>query len=178
MSAPLDEGDALEATPLGDPGLAYGRTAAAMDAALEVAARAGAEHGDVPVGAAVFRSDTGAVVAVAANARERLGDPTAHAEILAVREASAALGSWRLDGCSIAVTLEPCPMCAGALVLARIDHLYLGAPDPKAGACGSLYNVVDDPRLNHTVQVTRGVRAAECAAVLVEFFAQKRRDAP
>lgn len=145
----------------------------AMTAAL-AAARAAATSGEVPVGAAVFSLEDGVVVAVAANERERRNDPTAHAEILALRAAAAALGTWRLGRHGIAVTLEPCAMCAGALVSARIDHLCFGADDPKAGACGSLYQICDDPRLNHRVEVTRGIRTDECAALLAGFFAEKR----
>src|SRR5262245_57273791 len=124
-----------------------------MRAALSAAARC-AEAQDVPVGAVVARE--GRILAAAGNARERLGDPTAHAEILALREASAAIGSWRLDGCSLYVTLEPCAMCAGALVLARLDRLVFGADDPKAGFAGSLGNLASDPRLNHRIQVESG----------------------
>ncbi|MBX7161145.1 MAG: nucleoside deaminase [Acidimicrobiia bacterium] len=148
-----------------------------MDAALD-AAREAAAAGDVPVGAAVFALATGDLVAVAANERERRADPTAHAEIVAIREAARVLGRWRLDGHALAVTLEPCTMCAGALVAARVEHLYFGAADPKAGACGSLYQVCDDPRLNHRVDVTWGVREPECAALLSAFFAERRRAGP
>src|SRR5438128_7856496 len=116
------------------------------------------ESGDVPVGAVVARG--GEVLQSSGNARERLQDPTAHAEILALRAASVALGSWRLDGCTLFVTLEPCAMCAGALVLARIDGLVFGAADPKAGFAGSLGDLVRDPRLNHRVEVRSGVLAA------------------
>ena len=130
------------------------------------------EAGDVPVGAVVSRGDD--VVAVAGNGRERLGDPTAHAEILALREAALATGSWRLDGCALTVTLEPCAMCAGAAVLARVDRLVFGAPDPKAGFAGSLGDLVRDPRLNHRVQVTGGVLGDECAEVLRAFFRERR----
>lgn len=149
----------------------------AMTAALD-AAREAAIRGEVPVGAAVFSLETGAVVAAAGNEREHRGDPTAHAEILALRAAAAALGTWRLGGHGMAVTLEPCAMCAGALVNARIDHLYFGADDPKAGACGSLYQICDDPRLNHRLDVIWGVRANECAALLARFFAERRGTDP
>ena len=142
-----------------------------MRAALEEARAAGAE-GDVPVGAVVARSDE--VVGRAGNAREREQDPTAHAEILALRQAARALGSWHLEGCTLYVTLEPCAMCAGALVLARIDRLVLGAPDPKAGFAGSLGDIVRDGRLNHEVEVTVGVLAEECGEVLRAFFAERR----
>jgi tRNA(adenine34) deaminase len=144
----------------------------AMGLALDEA-RAAAAAGDVPVGAVLLDPD-GAVVAVARNERELIGDPTAHAEVLALRGAAAALGGWRLAGCTLVVTLEPCPMCAGALVAARIGRVVFGAVDPKAGACGSLYNLCVDPRLNHEVAVTAGVRGDECAAVLSEFFAARR----
>ena len=142
-----------------------------MRLALEEARAAGAE-GDVPVGAVVARSDE--VVARAGNAREREQDPTAHAEILALRQAARAVGSWHLEGCTLYVTLEPCAMCAGALVLARIDRLVLGAPDPKAGFAGSLGDIVRDGRLNHEVEVSVGVLAEECGEVLRAFFAERR----
>jgi tRNA(adenine34) deaminase len=142
-----------------------------MRVALEEARAAGAE-GDVPVGAAVARGDE--VVGRAGNARERERDPTAHAEILALRQAARALGSWHLEGCTLYATLEPCAMCAGALVLARIDRLVLGAPDPKAGFAGSLGDIVRDGRLNHEVEVTVGVLAEECGEVLRAFFAERR----
>jgi tRNA(adenine34) deaminase len=138
---------------------------------LEEARAAGAE-GDVPVGAVVARGDE--VVARAGNAREREQDPTAHAEILALRQAARAVGSWHLEGCTLYVTLEPCAMCAGALVLARIDRLVLGAADPKAGFAGSLGDIVRDGRLNHEVEVTVGVLAEECGEVLRAFFAERR----
>jgi tRNA(adenine34) deaminase len=144
----------------------------AMGLALEEAALAPA-HGDVPVGAIVIDTD-GAVVARRHNERERLGDPTAHAELLAVRDAARAAGGWRLDGATLVVTLEPCPMCAGALVAARVERVVFGAPDPKAGAVGSLYNLCADPRLNHEVRVRHGVRAEEAARLLTAFFAQRR----
>ena len=143
----------------------------AMRAAL-AEAEAAVTHGDVPVGAVVLVG--GAVVAARHNERELQGDPTAHAEILALRDAAARLGSWRLSGATMVVTLEPCPMCAGALVAARFDRLVFGATDPKAGACGSLYNLCADPRLNHEVAVTHGIRAAESAQLLADFFAERR----
>jgi tRNA(adenine34) deaminase len=130
------------------------------------------EHDDVPVGAVVIVD--GQVVAVRHNERERANDPTAHAELLALRDAAAALGTWRLEGATLVVTLEPCPMCAGAAVAARIDRLVFGAADPKAGACGSLYNLCADPRLNHEIAVTPGVLAERVAATLTSFFAGKR----
>ena len=140
--------------------------------ALEVAATAGPR--DVPVGAAVFSVD-GAELARAVNAREALGDPTAHAEILALRAAAQVLGAgWRLEGTTLAVTVEPCTMCAGALVMARIGRLVFGAWEPKTGAVGSLWDVVRDRRLTHRPQVRGGVLADECAALLEEFFAGQR----
>jgi tRNA(adenine34) deaminase len=142
-----------------------------MQLALEEA-RAAAAGGDVPVGAVVVRGDE--VVARAGNAREREQDPTAHAEILALRQAARAIGSWHLDGCTLFVTLEPCAMCAGALVLARIDRLVFGAADPKAGFAGSLGDIVRDGRLNHEVEVTVGVLAEECGEALRAFFAERR----
>jgi tRNA(adenine34) deaminase len=145
---------------------------AAIGAALEVA-RAAAALGEVPVGAVVL-SASGGLVASAHNEREALSDPTAHAEVLALRRAGAALGSWQLVGCTLAVTLEPCTMCAGAVVLARVSRLVFGAWDPKAGAVGSLWDVVRDRRLNHRPEVIAGVREAECAALLAEFFTARR----
>ena len=129
--------------------------------------------GDVPVGAVVVGPD-GAVVATACNEREAAGDPTAHAEVLALRAAARARGQWRLDGCTLVVTLEPCTMCAGALVLARVDRVVYGAADPKAGAAGSLWDVVRDRRLNHRPEVVAGVLEPECGAVLRAFFADRR----
>ena len=131
------------------------------------------EHGDVPIGALVVSAD-GEVVAQAHNERELLADPTAHAEVLALRRAAEQLGSWRLEGCTLVVTLEPCTMCAGALVLARVDRLVYGAVDDKAGAVGSLWDVVRDRRLNHRPEVVGGVLDGECGAVLREFFASHR----
>ncbi len=147
-----------------------------MELALR-AAQGALTTGDVPVGA-VLLDPGGAVLAAAANERERSGDPTAHAEVLVLRRSAAARGSWRLDGCTLVVTLEPCTMCAGALVLARVSRLVLGAWDPKAGAAGSVRDVVRDARLNHRVEVVGGVREAECAAVLRAFFAARRPTAP
>ncbi|MGB8020373.1 MAG: tRNA adenosine(34) deaminase TadA [Candidatus Nanopelagicales bacterium] len=144
----------------------------AMRLALAEAARA-LPAGDVPVGAVVLDPD-GEVLGRGFNRREVDADPTAHAEVLALRAAAAARGRWRLDGCSLVVTLEPCTMCAGAAVLARVDRLVFGAFDPKAGAVGSLWDIVRDPRLNHRPEVVAGVLAAECAAVLRDFFAQHR----
>jgi len=142
-----------------------------MRLALEEAQAAGAA-GDVPVGAVVVRGDE--ILGRAGNAREREQDPTAHAEILALRRASQALGTWHLEGCAMVVTLEPCAMCAGAIVLARIDRLVYGASDPKAGFAGSLGDLVRDGRLNHEVDVTVGVLADECGEVLRAFFADRR----
>jgi tRNA(adenine34) deaminase len=142
-----------------------------MALALEEAAFA-VEHGDVPVGAIVVRD--GVVIARRHNERELTGDPTAHAEVLALRDAAVATGSWRLDGATLVVTLEPCLMCGGALVNSRIDRVVYGAPDMKAGACYSLYNVCDDPRLNHRVDVTAGVQAEAAGALLSSFFEAQR----
>ena len=144
---------------------------AAMGLALEEAAAAVA-HGDVPVGAVVLRD--GEVIAKRHNERERTGDPTAHAEVLALRDAAEVVGGWRLDGTTLVVTLEPCTMCAGALVSARVDQVVFGAADPKGGACGSLYNLGTDPRLNHEFTVVAGVRADEAAALLTAFFDNRR----
>jgi tRNA(adenine34) deaminase len=135
-------------------------------------ARAAVHHGDVPVGAIVFLD--GAVIAQRHNERELGADPTAHAELLALRDAAAAVGTSRLDGAVLASTLEPCPMCAGAALLSRIGRIVFGADDPKAGSVGSLYNLADDPRLNHQIAVKSGVRSSECAALLTEFFEARR----
>ena len=143
-----------------------------MRRALEEAARVRAA-GDVPVGAVLLDPD-GRVVAVAGNEREATGDPTAHAEVLVLRRAAAAAGIWRLDGHTLVVTLEPCTMCAGALVLARVGRLVFGAFDPKAGAVASLFDVLRDPRLNHRVAVRAGVLEAECSEVLLDFFEGRR----
>ena len=143
-----------------------------MRAALAEARRA-LTTGDVPVGCVVVGPD-GRVVGHGHNAREATGDPTAHAEMVALRQASATLGRWRLDDCTLVVTLEPCAMCAGAIVLARIPRLVLGAWDPKAGATGSVHDLVRDRRLNHQVEVLGGVLADECGEVLREFFAERR----
>jgi len=145
---------------------------AAMRRAL-AEARAAEAHGDVPVGAVVL-DPGGAVLAAGHNERERAGDPTAHAEVLALRRAATALGSWRLEGCTLVVTLEPCTMCAGALVLARVARLVHGATDPKAGAVSSLWDVVRDPRLNHRPEVVGGLLDEESAALLRAFFAGRR----
>jgi tRNA(adenine34) deaminase len=129
--------------------------------------------GEVPIGAAVFGAG-GELIAVAHNERESTHDPTAHAEVLVLRRAGAVLGDWQLTGCTLAVTLEPCTMCAGALVLARVARLVFGAWDPKAGAAGSLRDVVRDRRLNHRPEVVGGVRADECGALLGQFFTARR----
>ncbi|MEE8410542.1 MAG: tRNA adenosine(34) deaminase TadA [Myxococcota bacterium] len=142
-----------------------------MDVALDEA-RAAAAEGCVPVGAVVVFED--AIVARAHNRRETDHDPLAHAEILAIREAAAELDRWRLWGCTLVVTLEPCPMCAGAVVNARLDRLVFGATDPRAGAVGSLMDIVRDPRLNHGAEVVSGVRADEGGALLKSFFADRR----
>lgn len=135
-------------------------------------ARAALDHDDVPVGAVVIRDGT--VIAARHNERELTGDPTAHAEILALRDAAASIGHWRLDDCTLVVTLEPCAMCAGALVNARLGHLVYGTTDPKAGAAGSCFDLVDTTVLNHRVPRTTGVRADECSRILKDFFAARR----
>ncbi|MFB9676917.1 tRNA adenosine(34) deaminase TadA [Streptosporangium vulgare] len=143
-----------------------------MRLALAQAAEAGA-RGEVPVGAVVLGPD-GSVLALAGNDREVSADPTAHAEVLALRRAARERGQWRLSGCTLVVTLEPCTMCAGAAVLARVDRVVYGAADPKGGAAGSLWDVIRDRRLNHRPEVLGGVLADECAAVLTEFFTARR----
>jgi tRNA(adenine34) deaminase len=143
-----------------------------MRAAL-AEARAAALHGDVPVGALVVDAD-GKEIARGHNRREADGDPVAHAEIVAIRRAAETLGSWRLEGCSLYVTLEPCAMCAGALVNARVERLVYGARDPKAGAVESLFRIADDPRLNHRVVVSGGVLSEDAGALLTSFFAELR----
>ncbi len=140
---------------------------------LAIAAAALAGGTDVPVGAVVLDS-AGTVIARGANRREADGDPTAHAELVALRAAAKAAGNWRLIGCTLVVTLEPCTMCAGAVTLARVDRLVFGAADPKAGAAGSLWDVVRDRRLNHRPEVVGGVLAAECGMLLRAFFAARR----
>jgi len=131
------------------------------------------EHDDVPVGAVVVHD--GQVIGRGHNQRELLKDPSAHAEMVAITAASAYLHSWRLDRCALYVTLEPCPMCAGAMILARLPMLVYGAEDPKGGGCGSVYNLVEDGRLNHRVEVVRGVMANDCAVLLQEFFRRQRK---
>lgn len=144
----------------------------AMRVALE-AAQAAEQHGDVPIGAVVL-DPAGEIIAVAGNERELHQDPTGHAEVVALRRAAAAVGEWRLEGCTMVVTLEPCTMCAGGIVSSRIGHLVFGAFDEKAGAVASLFDVVRDPRLNHQVRVTSGILAGECAVVLERFFRERR----
>jgi tRNA(adenine34) deaminase len=145
----------------------------AMRLALAEAAAA-TGTGDVPVGAIII-DDAGAVLARAGNRREADGDPTAHAEIVAIRQAARAVGNWRLTGLTLIVTLEPCTMCAGAVTAARLGRLVYGATDPKAGAAGSLWDVLRDTRLNHRPEVIGGILAGECAAVLEDFFSARRR---
>ncbi len=159
--------------------MSTGDAAAAEDAALRVAmqqaldeARRATGHGDVPVGAVVLLD--GRVVASRHNERELTGDPTAHAELLALRDAAAVAGGWRLTEATLVATLEPCPMCAGAALAARVGRVVFGAADPKAGACGSLYNLCADPRLNHEMPVTPDVLADECGELLATFFADRR----
>jgi tRNA(adenine34) deaminase len=142
-----------------------------MDRALKVA-RGCLDHDDVPIGCVVVREDR--ELAAAGNERELRQDPTAHAEVLALRAAADALGTWRLDGCTLVVTLEPCAMCAGAIVLARIDRVVVGAPDPKAGFTGSLGDLVQDPRLNHRAEVMTGVEADASGELLRAFFRDRR----
>jgi tRNA(adenine34) deaminase len=144
-----------------------------MEMALDEAAAAAAED-EVPVGAVIVSMEKG-VIAQAHNQRERLHDPTAHAEMIAITQAANALQSWRLDNCLLYVTLEPCPMCAGAIVLARLPTVVYGTSDPKAGACDSLFRITSDPRLNHRAQIIRGVLAERCAQILSDFFAAKRK---
>jgi tRNA(adenine34) deaminase len=154
--------DELPSDPVRTPWLAP------MRLALDEAGQAG-RSGDVPVGAVVL-SPGGTVLAAAHNEREATGDPTAHAEILAIRRAAGKSGAWRLTGCTLLVTLEPCTMCAGAIVQSRLDRVVFGAPDEKAGAAGSLWDVVRDRRLNHRPEVIHGVLADECSALLSTFF--------
>jgi tRNA(adenine34) deaminase len=139
--------------------------------AIELAQK-GASNGEVPVGAVLVQDDR--IIAEAYNRREELGDATAHAEMLVIKEACALLGGWRLSGCTLYVTLEPCPMCAGAMVQARLDRLVFGTADPKSGAAGTLYDLVRDSRLNHRLEVKGGVLEEECAKLLQDFFRQRR----
>ncbi len=142
-----------------------------MTAALDEA-RAASERDEVPVGAVVVRGDR--IIGRGHNQRETLADPTAHAEMIAITAAAEFLRDWRLAGCAIYVTLEPCPMCAGAMVLSRLDRLVYGADDPKLGACGSMFSIVDDPRTNHQLEVVRGVLAGESTVLLQAFFHKQR----
>ncbi len=157
--------------PDGSASDAHGRL---MALAIECA-REAEKHGDVPIGAVVARA--GEPLAAAGNERELRRDPTAHAEILAIRAAAEALGGWRLPDTTLYVTLEPCAMCAGAIVLARVPRVVYGAPDPKAGAAGSVLDVLGEAALNHRPEVTGGVLEAQCAALLQDFFLQRRRSA-
>jgi tRNA(adenine34) deaminase len=159
--------------PLSDPRHPF--HLAHMEMALEEAELAARED-EVPIGAVIVSLPRG-VIARAHNQREQLADPTAHAEMIAITQAAQALRSWRLEQCVLYVTLEPCPMCAGAVVLARLPMVVYGAADPKAGACDTLYRITSDPRLNHRAQVVGGVLAERCGGVLSEFFARKRRPA-
>ncbi len=163
---------AMEPAEAGPAEIGHGELRRWMTVALDEA-RAALGHDDVPVGAVVVRD--GAVIAARHNERELTGDPTAHAEILALRDAAAAVGHWRLDDCTLVVTLEPCAMCAGAMVNARLGLLVYGATDPKAGAAGSRFDLVDSDLLNHRVPRITGVEVDECARILVEFFAARRR---
>ncbi len=150
----------------------YGEFERLMHSALEQAHQA-ESLGDVPIGAVIARD--GEIIAAAYNRRIIDADPTAHAEMLAIRAASDAIGDWRLTGCTLAVTLEPCPMCAGAIVLARIDRLVYGAADPKAGAVETLYQICSDDRLNHRVEITPGILSEECSRLLTDFFQHQRK---
>ena len=161
-------------TPTLDPGAATETDIAMMRRALGLAERA-AEAGEVPVGAVVYRTETGEVLAEAANRRECDTDPAAHAELIAMRAAAKAIGDWRLNDCSLAVTLEPCPMCAGLIVNARVGRLVFGAADPKAGAVVSLYELCADRRLNHRLESIGGVLAAESSELLRAFFRARRK---
>jgi tRNA(adenine34) deaminase len=167
----MSQDDFLPELPLTDPRHPF--HVVHMEMALEEAAEAARED-EVPVGALVISPDLG-VIGQAHNLRKRLHDPTAHAEMIAITQAAEALQSSRLDGCFLYTTLEPCPMCAGAVVLARMAWVVYGAADPKAGACDSLYHICSDMRLNHRAQVVGGVLAERCGAILSEFFAAKRR---
>ena len=142
-----------------------------MEEALQEAKKAAA-MGEIPVGAVIVKD--GEIISRGHNRTETDKDPTAHAEMIAIRGAAKALGGWRLPGCTLYVTLEPCSMCSGAMVLARMARLVIGTDDPKTGACGSLYNIANDERLNHSIEITRGVLAGECSAILKEFFRSRR----
>jgi len=138
------------------------------------AARIAEENGDVPIGCVIVHENK--VIARGYNQRHQLNDPTAHAEMVALTQAAEYVGNWRLEGCSVFVTLEPCCMCAGALVLGRVERLVFGCFDPKAGACGSVYNIVQDDRLNHRIEVTSEVLREECSGLLSEFFQRRRSE--
>jgi tRNA(adenine34) deaminase len=171
MTVPTPSSDRADGTSDGGlPGRVFDHETA-MRLAIEEA-RAALDHDDVPVGAVVLRD--GRVIAARHNERELTGDPTAHAEILALRDAAEAVGHWRLDDCTLVVTLEPCAMCAGAMVNGRLGHLVYGASDPKAGAAGSCFDLVDSPVLNHRVPRTTGVLADECGDLLKQFFRARR----
>lgn len=161
----------LDLLPFADPANPFHQLH--MELALEEAAAAEDED-EVPIGAVIVDLDRGQIVAQAHNQKEQLHDPTGHAEIIAITQAAAGRKSWRLDGCILYVTLEPCPMCAGAIVQARIPAVVYGCTDPKAGACHTLYQITNDPRLNHRCQVVGGVLAERCAGMLSAFFAKKR----
>lgn len=171
MSATIDD-DADLPKAADDREIGASPWASAMATAI-AEAEAAVAHGDVPVGAVIVAD--GEIIAARHNERELTGDPTAHAEVLAIRDAAAVRGSWRLDCCTIVVTLEPCAMCAGALVNSRIDRLVYGAADPKAGAAGSLMSIVTDARLNHRLEVESGLAAERCGELLRQFFAARRR---
>ena len=146
-----------------------------VDSMMRIAlaeARQSASKGEVPVGAAIFKGKS--LITVAGNLRETVGDPLGHAELIAIREAASRLGTWKLDECTLVVTLEPCLMCAGAVLNSRIPNLIFGAFDAQAGACSSVYNVLDDPRLNHRVEILGGVLSGECSQLLTDFFAARR----
>ncbi|MCA9163521.1 MAG: tRNA adenosine(34) deaminase TadA [Planctomycetales bacterium] len=163
---PYDD-DEAEPSLLAEPGHeAWMRKALAQAAAAM-------QHGEVPVGAVIIHE--GRLIAAAHNQRETLHDPTAHAEMLAITQAAEAVGDWRLEGCTLYVTLEPCPMCAGAILQARIPRVVYGATDPKAGAVESLFQLLEDRRLNHRAEVTSGVLAGPCGEILTEFFRAQRR---
>lgn len=162
-----------DASRSGDPAL----DAAMMTRALDLA-RAAAAIGEIPVGAVVYRTATGEVLGEGHNLRHTRKDPTLHAELIAIRAAAEKLGDWRLNECTLVVTLEPCPMCAGAIVNARVGRLVYGCADPKAGACGSLMSITTDARLNHRVTPIAGVMADDAAELLRSFFASRRRGSP
>lgn len=161
-------------TPNTLPASAASATDEAMMNRALVLARAAAAIGEIPVGAVVYETATGRVLGEGSNLRHTAKDPAGHAELLAIRAAAQALGDWRLNDCTLVVTLEPCAMCAGLIVNARVGRVVYGCADPKAGACGSLFNLTVDPRLNHRVTPIAGVRGAECTEILREFFRSRR----